>query len=277
MILDLKNLPSGDSVTHPIIIDLVEKMLSLESQLNLLRAKLYGASSEKIKKQIDDLTQQIEEDEASLASALPMLSQSYTDADIDTDAEIEATASAKPKRKKLPSHLERTDIVLNPDPKCPNCGGEDFRNISSDESETLEYIPSSFKVMRYIRPRCACINCETIVQAYPQSGGIDKGKAGPGLLAHILVQKYCNHLPFYRQSQIYEREEIELSRSTMASWAGQCAKLLRPLIDECKSVFLSDHIQRQLHPVLFGDFCVIFLLRSSNTAKYWSGAHFKNS
>ncbi|HJD58997.1 MAG TPA: IS66 family transposase [Rickettsia endosymbiont of Ceroptres masudai] len=58
---------------------------------------------------------------------------------------------------------------------------------------------------------------------------MDKGKAGAGLLAHILIQKYCNHLPLYRQSQIYQREGINLSRTTMASWAGQCAKLLEPI------------------------------------------------
>ena len=63
----------------------------------------------------------------------------------------------------------------------------------------LEYVPSSFKVIQYVRP-CACIVCDKIIQAYPQSNQISKGKAGAGLLAHILIQKYCNHLPFYRQS-----------------------------------------------------------------------------
>lgn len=69
-------------------------------------------------------------------------------------------------------------------------------------------------MIRHIRPRCVCINCEKVVQAYPASKPIAKGMAGPGLLAHILVQKYCNHLPLYRQSEIYAREDIELSRST---------------------------------------------------------------
>jgi transposase len=139
--------------------------------------------------------------------------------------------------------LERIDEVLNPDPICPDCGGGIFRKIADDISESLEYIPSSFKVIRHIRPRCACINCEKIVQAYPASKPIAKGMAGPGLLAHILVQKYCNHLPFYRQSEIYAREGIELSRSTMASWAGQCSALLTPLVEEIrKYIFTSSHI-----------------------------------
>ena len=94
-----------------------------------------------------------------------------------------------PKRQKLPEHLERIDEILTPDPICPDCGGEHFRKITDDISESLEYIPASFKVIRHIRPRCACINCEKIVQAYPASKPIAKGMAGPGLLAHILVQK----------------------------------------------------------------------------------------
>lgn len=68
---------------------------------------------------------------------------------------------------------------------------------------------------------------------------IDKGKAGPGLLAHILTSKYCDHLPIYRQSQMYEREGIELARSTMTGWASQCALLILPVIDELKNQYLA--------------------------------------
>ena len=131
----------------------------------------------------------------------------------------------------------------SPDPECPDCGGQEFRKINDDISETLEYVPASFKVTRYIRPRCACTNCEKVVQAFAPSKAIDKGKAGSGLLAHIMVQKYCNHLPMYRQSQIYAREGIEISRNTMTGWAAQCSKLLDPLIDLLKqSVFASEYL-----------------------------------
>lgn len=262
MKLDLKNLPSGDAILHQIITDLVERMTSLEEQLALLKAKRFGKSSEKLNKQIDELEQRIEESETS-----SNLSQILRDIGIDIDADVrdertegdtgggdeddEASSTKNhPKRKPLPEHLERICETSNPDPKCPECDGESFRRISDDISETLEYIPSSFKVIRHIRPRCVCITCETIVQAYPSSKAIDKGKAGSGLLAHILVQKYCNHLPFYRQSQIYEREGIDLSRSTMASWAGQCARLLQPLIDELKkTVFASPQIHGDDTPI----------------------------
>jgi len=247
MILDLKNLPSGDAILHQIIIDLVEQMTSLQEQLALLKAKSFGKSSEKLNKQIDELEQRIEESEF-LNEELAQITEK--DGEVSDEAATQVSSKNHPKRQKLPDHLERTDVVLNPDPICPLCGSEKFRTISSDISETLEYIPSSFKVIRNIRPRCACINCETIVQAYPASGAIDKGKAGPGLLAHILVQKYCNHLPLYRQSQIYKREDIDLPRSTMAGWAGQCSRLLQPLIDELKkSVFSASQIHGDDTPI----------------------------
>lgn len=237
MKIDLNNLPSDTSILHKIVTDLVNHTLSLQDQmkrlqeqLKLLQAKRFGKSSEKLDKEIAEVEIKIEECE-SLSAVF--------------DEKYEGHNKSKdiPKRQKLPENLERIDKVLNPDPICPECGGEEFRKIADDISETLEYIPSSFKVIRYIRPRCACIKCEKIVQAYPASKPIAKGMAGPGLLAHILVQKYCNHLPFYRQSEIYEREDIDLSRSNMASWAGQCAFLLEPLIEEIrKSIFASSHI-----------------------------------
>lgn len=245
MILDLQKLPTETVLLHQIITDLVEKMTSLENQLALLKAKCFGKSSEKLNRQIDELEHAIEDSE-SLGNQLSNVLLE----DKEDDEATPVLSKKHPKRQKLPDDLERTEIMLTPDPICPTCGSEKFRTISNDISETLEYIPSSFKVIRHIRPRCACINCETIVQAYPSSGAIDKGKAGSGLLAHILVQKYCNHLPLYRQSQIYEREGIELPRSTMAGWAGQCSRLLQPLID-ClrKSVFSASQIHADDTPV----------------------------
>lgn len=250
MKIDLENLPTDLSFLHHMITDLVQENILLQDQneyltyqLALLKLKRFGKSSEKLDtkkldEQIAELEQRIEESEV-LSAAL-----SDNDAE-EKEAEGDKSAASKnhPRRKKLPEHLVREDNVINPDPICPECGGESWRKIDDDISETLEYVPSSFKVIRNIRPRCACINCEKIVQAFPPSQTIDKGKAGPGLLAHILLQKYCNHLPFYRQSQIYSYEDIDLSRSTMSRWAGQCSKLLQPLIDEIKKeVFKSDQI-----------------------------------
>jgi transposase len=256
MILDIKNLPIDITLLHQIIIDLMEQMASLQEQLVILKAKRFGKSSEKLNKEIDEQIDEIEhrlEESEFLSEELAQIIGKDGDEEKDDEngaAETQTHPKQRPKRKKLPEHLERTNVVLTPDPICKNCGSEKFRTISEDISEVLEYIPSSFKVIRNIRPRCACINCETIVQAYPASGVIDKGKAGPGLLAHILVQKYCNHLPLYRQSQIYEREDIELSRSTMAGWASGCARLLQPLCGELKeSIFSASQIHSDDTPV----------------------------
>lgn len=241
MVIDLEHLPTEHIILHQIIFNLVSEVNSLQDQLLLLKAKYFGKSSEKINKQIADLEMRIEEEE----------SESIADVAQGSDEDEKYKDSKQqPKRNALSDHLPREDIIINHDPKCSICGSEQFRKICDDISETLEYIPSSFKVVRHIRPRCICIDCDHIMQANLPSKGIDKGKAGPGLLAHILVQKYCNHLPLYRQSQIYEREGIDLSRTTMAGWASACSKLLEPLVREItKYVFASPQIHTDDTPV----------------------------
>ena len=96
--------------------------------------------------------------------------------------------------------MPREEVILEPESRCDSCGGKSFRKIGEDVSEILERIPESYKVIRYIRPRCVCSHCNNIVQAYVPSKVIDKGIAGPGLLADIFVDKFCNHLPAYRLS-----------------------------------------------------------------------------
>jgi transposase len=243
MLLDLNNLPIDTELLHRIITDLSaevsslsDKIESLKNQLALLKAKRFGKSSEKLDKEIADLELKIEEEEEKNCNQV-------IDAN-DANKSDQTKEKNQPKRLPLPPHLPRIDKILNPNPICPKCGSEEFHKISDDISETLDYIPASFKVIKTIRPRCACKNCENIVQADIPDKPIAKGKAEAGLLAHILVQKYCNHLPYYRQSEIYEREEnIILSRSTMASWGGQCSRLLDLIVDEIRQeVFNSDHI-----------------------------------
>src|SRR5204862_7500451 len=106
-------------------------------------------------------------------------------------------------------------------------------------SEILEYVPSHFKVIRIVRPEHACTRCDAIVQEPAPHRPIDRGLAGPGLLAHVLVSKYCDHLPLYRQSEIYEREGIELERSTLADWVGGASQVLQPLVDALRRYVLS--------------------------------------
>ncbi|MEP3636044.1 MAG: IS66 family transposase [Paracoccaceae bacterium] len=135
----------------------------------------------------------------------------------------------KPKRKPLPPTLPRNVQTLSPGEAC-KCGG-DLRTIGEDVTEELEYIPGRFVVNRTARPRMACKSCDKIVQAALPSRPIERGRPGAGLLAHVLVNKYADHCPLYRQSQIFAREGIDLDRSTLAGWVGQSTKLLEYLAD----------------------------------------------
>ena len=113
---------------------------------------------------------------------------------------------------------------------CPDCGAA-MRKIGEDVAEMLDYVPARFKVIQHVRPKLACPACERIVQVAAPSRPIERGLAGAGLLAHVLVAKYADHLPLYRQAQIYAREGVELDRSTLADWVGGCFRLLDPLVD----------------------------------------------
>jgi transposase len=175
MILDPKNLPSDVKTLHQIIADLSAEVTSLstqnsslKNQLTLLKAKRFGKSSEKLDKQIADLELRIEEEEEKNCNEV--INNNLTE-------EAKSKEKAKPKRQPLPGHLPRVDKILNPDPICPECGSKEFRKISDDTSEALDYIPSSFKVIRTIRPRCACIKCDQIVQAEAPEKPIAKSKA----------------------------------------------------------------------------------------------------
>jgi transposase len=134
-------------------------------------------------------------------------------------------------RGPLPEHLPRQTQKHEPkESACPDCGGK-LSKLGEDVSEVLEYVPASFFVVRHVRPKFSCTKCDHIVQASAPSRPIERGVAGPGLLAHVLVSKYADHLPLYRQSEIYARQGIELGRSTLADWVGGTSQLLEPLIE----------------------------------------------
>ena len=182
-----------------------------------LRRMQFGRSSEKLEREIAQGELQLEELE---------ISQDRIRATLRTAKPEPAT----PKRQPLPEHLPRERRVYQPTCSCPDCGAA-MRQIGEDVCEMLEHVPEQFKVIRIVRPKLACERCERIVQQSAPSRPIARGMAGPGLLAHILVSKYCDHLPLYRQSQIYARQGVELERSTMAEWVGQVFQLVDPLIE----------------------------------------------
>ena len=160
-----------------------------------------------------------------------------------------------PKRRPIPDHISRMEVELTPSSDaCADCGGC-LRRIGEDVTEELEYVPGRFIVNRIFRPRLTCSCCERFVQAPLPSRPIERGRPGPGLLSHVLVSKYADHLPLYRQSQIFDREGLDLDRSTLADWVGKSTALLEPLADaigrhvlSAEAIFADDTPVRMLAP-----------------------------
>lgn len=208
-----------------------EQLLSRDNEiehLKLLIAKLrriqFGRKSEKLDRQIEQLELRLDELQATQAENT---AASHNPAVIAPMASV----TVKPVRRPLPEHLPREVRKYLPKQEaCPDCGGK-LNLLGEDVSEILEYVPARFKVIRQVRPKLACACCERIVQAAAPSRPIERGVAGPGLLAHVLVSKYGDHLPLYRQSEIYAREGVELERSTLADWVGGASQLLVPLVE----------------------------------------------
>jgi len=144
----------------------------------------------------------------------------------------------QPKRQPLPAHLPRREIRHEPASTVCGCGCA-LKRIGEDVAEKLDYVPGIFTVERHIRGKWVCAQCETLVQAPVPAHIIDKGLPTTGLLAQVLVAKYSDHLPLYRQEAIFERAGMGLSRSTLAQWVGACGVELQPLVDALKAEMLS--------------------------------------
>ena len=210
---------------------LLSQKLELEKlrfQIAYLKRIKYGRSSEQLDRELLQMQLSIEDLEASLA-AKPIEARPAPKAQ-----------PSKPVRRPLPEHLPREETVHESCCSCAACGGQ-LRRIGEDVSEILEYVPGRYKVIRHVRPKFSCADCEKIVQASAPSRPIERGLPGPGLLAHVLVSKYCDHLPLYRQSQIFAREGIELERSTLADWVGAASALLQPLVEAISGYVLMNY------------------------------------
>lgn len=153
----------------------------------------------------------------------------------------EKQAKQQPKRKPLPAELPRTLIEHEPDSTECSCGCQ-MQRIGEDISEKLDYVPGVFTVERHVRGKWVCNQCETLTQAPAPAHVIDKGIPTTGLLAHVLVSKFADHLPLYRQEQIFARAGVEIPRSTQAEWVGVCGVRLQPLVDTLREQILSESI-----------------------------------
>jgi transposase len=196
----------------------------LKHQIARLRHERFGQSSER-RALLDQLELQLFE-----------LEEAQTEA--ETAEEIAAPQSVtvpsferrKPARRPLPEHLPRERVVYPMPAACPCCGGV-LHKLGEDVTETLELVPRQWKVIQHVREKHSCRSCEKITQPPAPSHPIARGRAGPGLLAHVLFAKYGLHLPLTRQSATYAREGIELDVSTLADWVGASAATLMPLVE----------------------------------------------
>lgn len=203
-------------------------------ELAILRRHQFARKSEVLntlqRSLLDDL---VEEDLAGIEEALEKLSPTVS----------RAQAKQSPKRKPLPVELPRTVIEHEPDNTDCACGCQ-MKRIGEDVSEKLDYIPGTFTVERHVRGKWVCQSCETITQAPVPSQVIDKGVPTAGLLAQVLVAKYGDHLPLYRQEKIFARAGVEIARSTLADWVGRCGVALQPLVEALRQAL---HEQDVLH------------------------------
>lgn len=190
----------------------------MKLELERLRRIQFGRSSEKIETRIAQLELAIGSLEAEEAKA------------IGADKKTGAVKRRSPVREPIPDHLPRDIITHDNECACPDCGGR-LDYLGEDVTEILDYVPASFTVKRHVRPKHRCRGCQSIVQVPAVSRPVARSRAGAGLLAQVLTAKYADHLPLYRQTEIYAREGVPLSRSTLADWVGASAKLLRPLGD----------------------------------------------
>jgi transposase len=239
----------------------VEKLQLIIKQL--VRSR-YGAHSEKLDP--DQLQLGLEEVEQSLGAA-----QAGVAGEPPTDKK--ATGERQPPQRNrgaLPAHLPRVEIIIDvEDKRCPCCGGA-MHVIGEDVSEMLDVVPALYRVKRIRRPRYGCRSCESaVVQAPAPERPLTGGIATEAVLAQVLVAKYSEHLPLYRQAQIFARNGIDLDRSTLANWVGRACWWLRPLAELLLGTILSS-------PKIFADDTPVPVLDPgrgrTKTGRLWSYA-----
>lgn len=177
-----------------------------------------------------------------------------------------AVEKRQPRRLALPPQLPRREIRHEPESATCRCGCT-LERIGEDVAEKLDYTPGVFTVERHIRGKWVCANCETLIQAPVPAHVIDKGLPTAGLLAQVLVAKYADHQPLYRQEGIFERAGVAIARSTLAQWVGVCGVALQPLVDALKAEMLT-------HRVLHADETPVAMLNpgagKTHRAYLWS-------
>lgn len=213
------------------------KIDQLTHEMAMLKRYQFGRRSEQLDStQVSLLEAMIDADIAAIEDEL---------AQLRTRDETPVPVTQQPKRSPLPSHLPRTVIHHEPENTQCKCGCT-MKRIGEDVAEKLDYVPGVFTVEQHVRGKWVCAKCEKLVQAPVPAQIIDKGIPTASLLAQVLVAKYADHLPLYRQENIFGRAGLALPRSTLGQWVGVCGVRLQPLVDALREELL-------MHSVLHAD------------------------
>ena len=224
------------------------KIDKLTHELATLKRWKFGRSSEQLNGvQISLIEETLEADIAAIELELK---------DLTPAPKPQAAPRQQPKRAALPAGLPRVEVHHEPDSSTCGCGCQ-LKRIGQDVSEKLDYTPGVFTVEEHIRGKWVCDECETLIQAPVPAQIIDKGIPTAGLLAQVLVAKYSDHLPLYRQERIFGRAGVEIPRSTLAQWVGICGVRLQPLVDALKADIFK-------HSVLHADETPVAMLKPGN-------------
>jgi transposase len=216
------------------------RALVLEQARELDTLKLFRAEIERLKAIIEALqryrfgrrSEQFDPDQLQLCLEEVETALAEAEEAKERASRARADRPRKTNRGSLPAHLERIEKVVDVEDKACSCCGGALHQIGEDVSERLDVVPTTFRVLVTRRPRYGCRSCESaVVQAPAPARIVEGGIPTEALIAQVLVAKYADHLPLYRQAQIYARQGIKLDRSTLADWVGRAAWYLRPLRD----------------------------------------------
>ncbi len=216
------------------------KLERITLELARLKAWKFGAKTERMNAEQRQMFEETAaEDEASLEAQLQALQGT-----IEQSAPPSADHKRKPRRQPLPEHLRRVEHRHDPEnTTCPTVGcGQAMVRIGEDVSERLDIVPAEFFVQRHVRGKWACKCCQVLVQEPVAPQIIDKGMPTSGLLAHTLVSRFVDHIPYYRQEQINARSRVHTPRSTLAAWSGAAGAGLHPLFDAHRTFVLGAQV-----------------------------------
>ena len=227
--MPVSRLPDDIDTLKRMLVSREETIARLLAEISRLKRWQYGRSSERMAELTGQLQLALSDgslpQQDAVAAPAP---EPVRDEPVDTKAPV---VPLRRRSREFPAHLLREVVEHKPqDCDCPECGGL-LRKLGEDASEMLDYVPGYFRVIRHVRPRLSCSRCAKVVQEAAPSRPIARGMAAAGLLAQVVVAKYADHMPLYRQAGIYLRAGIELDRATLASWVRECAALLQPLAD----------------------------------------------